>query len=385
LAGRLEAAASGFERSAQTVAATLAEAARGLDQRMGSQAEENARRLAEQFDSMIHTLRELADNSRSLGATALEAVAARIDAAASSFQGVSERITTALEDAARQTGGAFDRGAADAAERIVAATEGMRSELQAMVSTLRTSIGEAGSAMTEGGKASAAAMRDTLGQAGANLADTLSDAAATLRQAGESASSALRHGGEAAGGRIDDAGSNIAGRADTLGRQVAALADTSGLLAARIGELNAATGEAARPLVQAAEQLRIVADNIRAATTPLTDVAQRAAGLVDQVAMVVQRLEAMQTGATRLTDSLDKASQRFEGVDKNLAVVLTQLQAGITRFAVDVTKFVSETDSNLAKATVQVGNMIKSLDQSIQDLADAQPGKPRPPLGRTGG
>jgi hypothetical protein len=385
LAVRLEAAASGFERSAQTVATTLAEAARGLEQRMGSQAEDNARRLAEQFDSMIHTLRELADNSRSLGATALEAVATRIDAAASSFQGVSGRISTALEEAARQTGGAFDRGAADAVERIVAATEGMRSELQAMVSTLRTSIGEVGSAMTEGGKASAAAMRDTLGQAGTNLADTLSDAAATLRLAGESASSALRHGGEAAGGRIDDAGSNIAGRADTLGRQVAALADTSGLLAARIGELNAATGEAARPLVQAAEQLRLVADHIRAATTPLTEVAQRAAGLVDQVAMVVQRLEAMQTGATRLTDSLDKASQRFEGVDKNLAVVLTQLQAGITRFAADVTKFVSETDSNLAKATVQVGNMIKSLDQSIQDLADAQPGKPRPPLGRAGG
>ena len=117
LAVRLEAAASGFERSAQTVATTLAEAARGLEQRMGSQAEDSTRRLADQFDAMGQTLRGLADDSRSMGTTALDAVAARIDTAASSFQGVSERIAAALESAATQTGGTFDRGATDAVTR----------------------------------------------------------------------------------------------------------------------------------------------------------------------------------------------------------------------------------------------------------------------------
>jgi hypothetical protein len=375
LAERLETAAAGFERSAQSVATTLQDAARGLEQKMGGQAEDSARRLATQFDAMIESLRSLADNSRSMGTNALDAVATRIDAAAATFQGVSERIAKALENAAQQTGGAFDRGATEAVERIVAATEGMRSELQVMLSALRTSIDEAGTAMTEGGKAGATAMRDTLGQAGTNLAGTLGEAAATLRQAGEAASSALRQGGEAASGHLETAGTTIAGRAEALARQVGGLTDTSGLLAVRITELNVATNEAARPLTLATDHLRLVADNMRAATAPLADVAQRASGLVDQVAATALRLEAAQNGTAKLADSMDRASQRFEGVDKSLALVMTQLQAGTTRFAQEVTEFVSKIDSNLAKATSQVGNLVKSLDDTIQDFNDLQPMK----------
>lgn len=472
LAGRLEAAASGFERSAQTVATTLAEAARGLEQRMGSQAEDSTRRLADQFDAMIQTLRGLADDSRSMGTTALEAVAARIDTAASSFQGVSERIAAALESAATQTGGTFDRGATDAVARIVAATEGMRSELQAMLASVkaaigeagsaisesgkagaavvrdslsrgsaeltgsmsdaavnlrqagadassalqsaatqtggtfdrgaadavariaaategmrtelqtmltaaRASIGEAGSAITDSGKAGAAVMRESLGQAGAELAASMSGAAANIRQAGENASFALRQGGEAAGGRIETAGDNMAGRAEGLTRQIAGLAETAALLATRVSDLNMATSETARPLTQAAEQLRLVSETMHGAVAPLTEITRRAGDLVEKVGVIAQRLDTAQSGAIRLTDSLDKATLRFEGVDKDIANVLHQLQDGITRFATDVTRFVTQTDSNLAKASAQVGNMVKSLDQSIQDLSDAPPRKDR--------
>lgn len=472
LAERLEAAASGFERSARSVATTLAEAARALEQRMGSQAEDSTRRLAEQFDAMILTLRSLSDDSRSMGTTALAAVASRIDTAASSFEGVSERIAAALESAATQTGGTFDRGAtgaveriiaategmraelqtmlagmrvaigeagsalteggkagaevvrdslsqgsaelagsmtdaagdlrqaganassaleaaaiqtsgtfdrgaADAVTRIVAATEGMRSELQTMLTSVREAMGEAGSAITEGGKAGAAVVRESLGQASTDLAVSMSEAAANLRQAGENASSALRQGGEAAGGRIESAGDHIVGRAETMGRQVAGLADIATVLATRIGDLNLATGETARPLAQAAEQLRLVSESMHGTVVPLTEITRRAADLVDQVGAIAQRLDTAQSGAARLTESLDKATLRFEGVDKELANVLHQLQDGVTRFAADVTKFVTQTDSNLAKASTQVGNMVKSLDQSIQDLSDASPRRPR--------
>lgn len=370
LAERLEAAASGFERSAQTVAATLAEAARGLEQRMGSQAEDSTRRLADQFDTMIQTLRGIADESRSMGTSALEAVAVRIDTAASSFQGVSERIASALETAATQTGGTFDRGASAVVERVAAATEGMRAELQAMLSAVKASIGEAGTAMIDQGKAGAAVMRDSLGHASSELAGTVSEAAANLRAAGENASSALRQGGEAAGGRIEAAGNSMAGHAEGLGRQVAGLGETASQMAARIGELNMATGETARPLTQATDQLRQVSDGMRAAVAPLNEIAQRAANLIEQVGAIALRLETAQTGAVRLTDSLDKATLRFEGVDKELANVVHQLQDGIGRFAADVTKFVSQTDQNLGKATNQVANMVKSLDDTAQELTD---------------
>ena len=308
-----------------------------------------------------------------MGTTALAAVAGRIDSAASSFEGVSERIAKALENAATQTGGAFDQGATNAVERIVAATEGMRSELQTMLASLRETIGEAGSAMSEGGKAGAEVMRNTLRQASTDLAGDLSKAASALRQAGETASSALREGGEAASQSMEGAGTSIAGRADALGRQVGGLTDASGQLVSRIADLNNATSESARPLAVATEQLRTVAESMHAATVPLSEVAQRAASLVNQVAVTAQRLEAAQSGTTKLADSMEKASQRFEGVDKNLALVLTQLQAGTARFAKDVTDFVSSIDSNLAKATSQVGNLVKSLDDTIQDFNDARP------------
>jgi hypothetical protein len=42
-----------------------------------------------------------------------------------------------------------------------------------------------------------------------------------------------------------------------------------------------------------------------------------------------------------------------------------------------VTDFVSGIDSNLAKATAQVGNIVKSLDDTIQDFNDARPVKGR--------
>jgi methyl-accepting chemotaxis protein len=373
----LEAAASGFERSAQSVATSLAEAARGLEQRMGSHAEDSTRRLADQFDAMILTLRTLADDSRSMGTASLDSVATRIDSAASSFQGVSERIASALEAAAKQTGGTFDRGATDAVERIVAATEGMRSELQAMLTSVNASIGEAGNAITESGKAGAAVVRDSLGQAGAELAGSVSEAAANLREAGEGASSALRQGGETAGGRIETAGARVADRAEGLSRQVAGLAEVATLLATRIGDLNIATGETARPLTQAAEQLRLVSESMRDAVTPLTGITRRAGDLVELIGVIAQRMDTAQSGASHLIESLDKATLRFEGVDKDLANVLHQLQDGVSRFAADVTRFVTQTDSNLAKASTQVANMVKSLDQSIQDLSDASPREPR--------
>ena len=92
--------------------------------------------------------------------------------------------------------------------------------------------------------------------------------------------------------------------------------------------------------------------------------------------MIAQRMDTAQNGAAHLIESLDKATLRFEGVDKDLANVLHQLQDGVSRFAADVTRFVTQTDSNLAKASTQVANMVKSLDQSIQDLSDASPRVP---------
>ena len=52
---------------------------------------------------------------------------------------------------------------------------------------------------------------------------------------------------------------------------------------------------------------------------------------------------------------------------------MSQLHDGLAQFAREVGKFVAETDSNLAKAAVQLGNMVKSLENALDN---------KPPLGK---
>ena len=95
VADKLAALANGLEglqTGMQEAARRMAEAADAMARRMGEGAEEAMAEVTRQMSSLVETLRKLAENSRSMGTTALAAVAGRIDSAASSFEGVSERI-----------------------------------------------------------------------------------------------------------------------------------------------------------------------------------------------------------------------------------------------------------------------------------------------------
>ncbi len=375
LALRLEAAAAGFEGAARTVADTLSEAARGLERRMGDEAVNSSARLTGQIEAMVGELRNLAENSRAAGATALEALAERIGAAAAGFEGTAARVAEALGLAATQTGGALGRGAEEAVGRIASATEGMRTELQALMVELRGTLGQASDALREGGQAGGASLQGSLDKAGTALAGTLAGAADGLRQAGETAGAAIQRGGDTAASRIAEAGSVVGARADALGRQAAGLGERLEALAVRITDLDGVTRDSARPLAIAAADMKLAADATQGVIRPLAEVAQHAKLMLEQVSGTAQKIEAAQVTAARLAESLDTATRRFEGVDKNMAAVMSQLHDGLAQFAREVGKFVAETDSNLAKAAVQLGNMVKSLENALDN-------KPPPGKGR---
>ena len=88
-------------------------------------------------------------------------------------------------------------------QRIAAATEGMRTELQAMLAEFGTTLGGAGDMLRQGGAAGAAAFTTSLGGAGQDLAQSVAGAASVLREVGDATSAALRQGGESAGARLD--------------------------------------------------------------------------------------------------------------------------------------------------------------------------------------
>ena len=376
LAARIEAAARGFEQSARTVAETLGSAAQGLERKMGEEASASTRRLQEQLELMVSELKTLAEDNRRTGGAALDALAERIGAAASSFEATATRIGEVLQRSASETGGMLGKGAEDAVQRIASATEGMRTELVAMLTQLRGTMGEAGDAIRDGTQAGATVLRESLGAAGFTLAGSITAAADDLRQAGQTAGGALREGGEAAGGRMDEAGRIIGSRADVLARSALEIGERLKGLTAGIGELEAATSGAARPLAAAAADLRTSAELTRSAAQPLAETAQQARLLIEQVAGVMQRVEAVHANATKLTASIEEAARRFEGVDRNLAGVLTQMQTGLGGFTRQIATFVKETDNNLAKAATQLGAAIKGLEEALD--TGPRPTGPRP-------
>ena len=77
------------------------------------------------------------------------------------------------------------------------------------------------------------------------------------------------------------------------------------------------------------------------------------------------RVEAVHANAAKLTASIEEAALRFEGVDRNLAGVLTQMQTGLSGFTRQIATFVQETDNNLAKAATQLGAAIKGLEEAL--------------------
>jgi prefoldin subunit 5 len=377
LALRIEAAAKGFEESARTVAQTLGEAAQNLERKMGDEATASSKRLQDQLELMVNELKALAEENRKTGTAALDAVSDRIAATAAGFEATAGRIADALRVSASETGGALGRGAEEAVQRIASATEGMRTELAAMLAQLRGSVGEAGEALREGTQAGAALLKENLDTAGTSLANTISAAADNLRVAGQTAGGAIREGGDTAGTQLAEAGRTIGGKADSLARSASDMQEKLTGLAARIRELDAATTGAAGPLLAAAADLRASASSVQATTQPLSDTAQQIRMLMEQVSGMVQRVETVHSAASRLTSSIEEAARRFEGVDQSLAAVLNQMQTGLRGFTQQITTFVKETDGNLAKAATQLGAAVKSLEEVLDDV-------PRPVGARQG-
>ena len=378
MASRIELAANGFEAAAKNIAETLAQATQDLQRRMTDEAATGSARLSSQFERMIEELRQLSEASRRTGDQAFSVLAERIGAAAAGFEASAGRVADALAQSATSTGATFGRGAEDAVQRIASATEGMRSELQAMLAEFRTTLGGAGDVLRQGGTDGAAAFTNSLGGAGQDLAQSVAAAASVMREAGDAASAALRQGGEGAGARLDQAAGDVGSRAAALAREITTLAAAAAELPARINELQRVVGEATPPLASSATDLRAAGEAARASVQPLREVGQSVTAAVEQINGAAQRLQGAETSAQTLAQGLTAAAQRFEGLDRELARVVERLQNGLENFTRQVSVFVSGTDQNMAKAATQLHGAIKQLEDALEDYGPRQPTPMRP-------
>ena len=87
----------------------------------------------------------------------------------------------------------------------------------------------------------------------------------------------------------------------------------------------------------------------------------------------MQRLEAAQVKAGQLADGVRGAAERFSGVDRELAAVLSELQNGLKGFAQEVSRCVKETDGQLARAVSQLQGLLSDLQSTIEDMGPLKP------------
>lgn len=367
---------SGLGEQLSSVQGGLGEAAMRMAQsadtaatRMGQGAEAALSRITEQMGGVAEALRAVAEQTRDAGNEAIEGLARRIADAAGTFETTAAQVATVLERSASETGGAFGRGAEDAVARIVEATEGMREEIRGVLAELRSAVGDAGAFLRSGGEQSAEALRSKLDAASAALAAAMDEAAGRIAAAGGEAASALERGGSGASERLVGAADVISARSSGFASEVTRLAEAADGLAKRAEAFERVAGEAALPLTNTASDLKAAGTATRDGLAALAQSTQGVARAVEQVAGVAQRLDATASAVGELSASLDGAAERFAGVDQELARTLTGLQGGLQGFTKQVGEFVVGTDTNLAKAAIQLASLVKSLEDTLEDYA----------------
>ena len=123
-------------------------------------------------------------------------------------------------------------------------------------------------------------------------------------------------------------------------------------------------------MAAASADLKVASQNARASAYPLNQVAQAIARSIEQIVGATQRLETAGFAASKLMEGMTTASQRFEGVDRELSKVFDELRKGLQQFTQHVSGFVGQTDQNLAKAATQLGNLVKNLQNTVEELVE---------------
>lgn len=345
LSARLE----GLQSGLGDAAVRMTQAADAMANRMGEGAEAALSRITDQIGGLADGLRSIVDQTSAAGTNAGRDMSERIEAAARMFEQAAKEISESLTAAALGMEARIGEQASESSARLF-------SQLEAVVEELRVLAESSRSAGTEAFTTLAA----SIGTAAATFESTASRVTGELGDAATNTSKTWEREAEQSALRIANASESLAGR-------VSDISVATNAMVGKMNDLQRATQEAVAPLAATAAEMKLAGQAARNAVEPLNQVAQIIGRSVDQIAGVAQRLDATHAAAGRLIETLSAASQRFEGVDVELSKTLVALQTGLQGFTREVQEFVTGTDQNLAKAATQLGNLVKSLQETLEE------------------
>jgi hypothetical protein len=346
LSARLE----GLQSGLGDAAVRMAQSADAMANRMGEGAEAALSRITDQMGGLADGLRSIVDQTSAAGTNAGRDMSERIEAAAKMFEQAAREISESLTAAALGMEARIGEQATQSSARLFSQIEAVVEELRLLAENSRTTGTEAFTTLAERIGVAAATFESTASRVAGELGDAATNTSKTWER--EAEQSALR----------------IASASESLAGRVSDISAATNAMVSKMTDLQHATQEAVTPLAATASEMKLAGQAARNAVEPLNQVAQIIGRSVEQIAGVAQRLDATHAAAGRLIETLSAASQRFEGVDQELSKTLVALQNGLQGFTREVQEFVTGTDENLAKAATQLGNLVKGLQDTLDDF-----------------
>lgn len=291
------------------------------------------------------------------------------------------RFTAAMQE---QTGSQFEdmasivadlnRTLKDSAAGLAQSQQDVRTALESVLTTVRTSMDAGADAMTE-------TLQQTLGDVTKVMTGAARDLVEQMTASSTAASAELR---ESVGSATRDlANTGVEAAAQVSGSLHALQASAEGLAQStrhseqvltgmtkfmgRLNELSDSMETAHRQIAAVAEPVGRAAGDIRASSDRTADALARTSELVGRVDALVSTIEQHQQS---VAGAWTRYQERFEDIDESLSTVFQQLEEGLAGYCEQVKKFANELDESTSKIIRDLTGATGELSQSIEDLTE---------------
>ena len=292
-----------------------------------------------------------------------------------------DRFTTAMQE---RTGDQFEEMASivanlnetlkDSAAGLAQSQKDVGETLSSVMTEVKTSMGAGATAMTETLEQSLAEVTHIVSGASQQLADQLTESSATaateLSQVFTSSSQRIADVSSEAVSNISGALRSLAEASGSLDRSTRQsehmLANMSGFVD-RINSLRNTIESAHREIAGCVASVGQAARETRASSQKTIDATERMGEHFDAVESMFRSLDRHQES---VASAWAGYQERFEGIDRSLASVFTQIDEGLSRYCEQVKTFANELDKETALTVEYIAAATGELHQSIEDLAD---------------
>jgi methyl-accepting chemotaxis protein len=354
--------------------------------------EKLAARLSPQIDDLRQTLHGMRSDQGEASERLITSVVERFEQSMTggagremdALRGTLEQLNLAVRGSADSLQQQQDRMSASLAEMVAAvqgtmgaSSERMKDEIGATIDRLAKATEESAAAMREASHAASSSARDAVSSAteamSERLATTLDALASRMDESSTKAAGQLTAAGATVAQRLGDTSGELAGRLIALqegfnrslaiGRQLEDVADK--VTAASEGLANAA-----EQLAYVMPSLKETSLGIRTASTEIRGAAEVVARSSQGMAEAGNQIRVAQD---RVVSSWEDYAQRFDGTDRQLALVFQQIDEGLDRYTVRIREFTREVDASLAKAVETLSGVVGELGETLEDLSERLP------------